>query len=149
VLCSHMSGAKHVRSAKPLAASQPLINRLMNKGTSAVANDHSSIPITPSTVVHDSTIVNDSTSRTVITAGDAEEGIVHNDVVSVDPSCVRKSQKTPYFAAEQVTKAEVLWCLKSIASHYSYNSSSDMKEIMCQMFPDSAICKNISIGATK
>jgi len=39
--------------------------------------------------------------------------------------------------------------LKCVMSHYSYNSCSDMKDVLKMMFPDSSIANKMSIGSTK
>jgi hypothetical protein len=54
-----------------------------------------------------------------------------------------------YTSNDQVTRAEIVWCLKCITSHFSYNSSCDMKGIFQLMFPDSSIAQRMTIGSTK
>ena len=44
---------------------------------------------------------------------------------------------------------EIRWAFKIVMSHYSYNSSSNLKSLFKVMFPDSEICKNISLGSAK
>ena len=45
--------------------------------------------------------------------------------------------------------AEILWCMKVVKSHYSYNSCSDFTKILTKMCPDSDIATKISLGKTK
>ena len=45
--------------------------------------------------------------------------------------------------------AEILWCMKVVKSHYSYNSCSDFTKILTKMRPDSDIATKISRGKTK
>ena len=45
-----------------------------------------------------------------------------------------------------VIRAEVLWTLKVVRCHYSFNSCND---ISATMFPDSGIAKTFTCGATK
>jgi len=54
-----------------------------------------------------------------------------------------------YTSNDQVTRAEIVRCLKCITSHLSYNSSSDIKGIFQLMFPDSSIAQRMTIGSTK
>lgn len=51
--------------------------------------------------------------------------------------------------SEDVLHAEVLWVLKVIASHYSFNSSKDISQLFSKMFSDSQIAQSFSCGATK
>lgn len=50
---------------------------------------------------------------------------------------------------EDTLKAEVLWCLNMMESHYSFNSSGGTGALFSAMFPDSAIAKTFACGATK
>ena len=46
-------------------------------------------------------------------------------------------------------KAELLWALKSVMSHFSYNSSQDIGDVFRAKYPDSKIAQQWSCGATK
>ena len=68
--------------------------------------------------------------------------------------CLNTADKNPqtlstYVRKNVVTKSEVLWALKVVANHFSYNSSKDLGEIFKLMFPDSNIAKKLSIGSSK
>ena len=45
--------------------------------------------------------------------------------------------------------AEILWCMKVVKSHYSYNSCPDITKILTKMCPDSDIATKISPGKAK
>ena len=45
--------------------------------------------------------------------------------------------------------AEVLWAMKVVASHYSYNSCTDTEKLFQRMFPDSVIAKSFTCGERK
>ena len=38
-------------------------------------------------------------------------------------------------------KAEILWALKTVKSHFSYNSATDITDVFRAMFPDSTIAQ--------
>ena len=46
-------------------------------------------------------------------------------------------------------KAEILWALKTVMSHFSYNSSTNIADVFRAMFPDSAIAQKMNCGPTK
>ena len=46
-------------------------------------------------------------------------------------------------------KAEILWALKTVMSHFSYNSATDITDVFRAMFPDSAIAQKMNCGPTK
>ena len=46
-------------------------------------------------------------------------------------------------------KAEIFWVLKSVMSHFSYNSAHVITDVFKAMFPDSIIGQHMSCGPTK
>ena len=54
-----------------------------------------------------------------------------------------------YVRKDDVLKSEILWALKVIDSHFSYNSSKNIKELLKLMFPDSKIADKMTLGSTK
>ncbi|GBM48075.1 hypothetical protein AVEN_34399-1 [Araneus ventricosus] len=56
---------------------------------------------------------------------------------------------TSYVTKNNVLDAEIIWALKCIRSHLSYNSSEDSHKLFARMFPDSAIAQMFTCGATK
>ena len=44
---------------------------------------------------------------------------------------------------------EILWCLKAINAHWSYNSCTDIAKLLHSMLPDSKIAGQFSMGKTK
>ena len=46
-------------------------------------------------------------------------------------------------------KAEILWALKSVVSHFPYNSAVNIVDVFRAMFPDSAIAQKMQCGPTK
>lgn len=54
-----------------------------------------------------------------------------------------------YVSGDDVMKAEILWAMKCVTSHFSMNSARDIKDIFQMMFPDSSIAKKITVGSTK
>ena len=45
--------------------------------------------------------------------------------------------------------AEIRWAFKTVMSRNSYNSSGNLKSLFKVMFPDSEICKHISLSSSK
>lgn len=56
---------------------------------------------------------------------------------------------TRYVDTLEVKKAEIIWGIKTVMSHISLNSNSDIGEMFRTMFPDSEIAKKFSCSATK
>ena len=68
-----------------------------------------------------------------------QEGMHWSETVSMSKFTLTQEQH----------KAEILWALKSVMSHFSYNSSQDIGDVFRAMFPDSKIAQQWSCGATK
>ena len=51
------------------------------------------------------------------------------------------SELLKFISKEDITTAEVIWAMKLVMTHSSYNSFKDAAEILKSMFPDSEIVK--------
>ena len=63
-----------------------------------------------------------------------------------EKSATLEQQMKMYVTGESVVKAEILWAIKSVMSHFSFRASSDMRGLFQNMFPDSAIAKNLDVA---
>lgn len=54
-----------------------------------------------------------------------------------------------FMAGKEVLKAEVLWALKCVSSNYSYNSCSEIADVLKTMFTDSDIAKQFTLSPAK
>ena len=54
-----------------------------------------------------------------------------------------------FVTKNDVLKAEVLWVLKVVTSHFSYKSCEGMNELFLKMFPDSNVAKQFACGESK
>ena len=61
----------------------------------------------------------------------------------------RLSSMTKLTLTREQHKAEIFWALKSVMSHFSYNSAHDITDVFKAMFPDSIIAQHMSCGLTK
>ena len=60
------------------------------------------------------------------------------------------TRKMDNFTVKQDTlRAEVIWTMKLVTSHQSYNSSDDMSDLFKDMFHDSEIAKKFQCGSRK
>ena len=66
-------------------------------------------------------------------------------------NATQRSQTTleGHVTKDNVLKAETLWTLKLITSHYSFNSSKDTFQLFSAMFPDSQIVQQFACGERK
>lgn len=84
--------------------------------------------------------------KTEAANGESQEALQESQVTD-EP---RKNQSIlKFIGKEEVLKAEILWALKLVASHSSYNSFKDAAEIFKLMFPDSEISKKVTLGSSK
>ena len=61
----------------------------------------------------------------------------------------RLSSMTKLTLTREQHKAEIFWALKSVMSHFSYNSAHDITDVFKEMFPDSIIAQHMSCGPSK
>ena len=59
------------------------------------------------------------------------------------------NQVTKFTLTKHQHKAEILWAMKTVMSHFSYNAVADIADIFRAMFPDSAIAQKMNCGPTK
>lgn len=57
--------------------------------------------------------------------------------------------KKPVAKSEDVLKAEILWAMKTVLSHFSCSSSNRISQLFQRMFPDSMIAAQFTCGKTK
>ena len=75
--------------------------------------------------------------------------------VSEVPTCSKKEtlEKSPsidsYLLKDDVTKAEIRWCMRTIVKQSSCNSCEKLKDLFCDMFPHSKIAEGFALGPTK
>lgn len=68
---------------------------------------------------------------------------------SVEAVSSHPREISKFFLNDQVTKAEILWCLRTVMTHSSFRSNSDLPEIFRMMFPDSDIAKKFKLKKDK
>ena len=61
----------------------------------------------------------------------------------------RSSSMTKLILTREQHKGEIFWALKSVMSHFSYNSAHDITDVFKAMFPDSIIAQHMSCCPTK
>ena len=61
----------------------------------------------------------------------------------------RSSSMTKLTLTREQHKAEIFWTLKSVMSHFSYNSAHYITDVFKVMFPDSIISQHMSCDPTK
>ena len=54
-----------------------------------------------------------------------------------------------YVTGENDTKAEIMWSMKSVLSHFAFCVSCHIGGLFQNMFPDSTIAKKFACGKTK
>ena len=57
----------------------------------------------------------------------------------------QSSMKT-FTTNEIVMKAEILWSVKSVMAHFSFNASADIGDLFKKMFPDIVIASSLLVG---
>ena len=54
-----------------------------------------------------------------------------------------------FYEKDEITKAEIRWCLQTVSSHFSQSAAGACSELFKIMFPDSEIAQGITLGRSK
>lgn len=81
----------------------------------------------------------------------ASDAPTSSSTLATTPSSAATKTRTmlDYASKNEVLKAEVLWVLKIMNSHYSFKSSEDTSRLFTAMFPDSQIAAKFACGERK
>ncbi|KAG8175604.1 hypothetical protein JTE90_019416 [Oedothorax gibbosus] len=66
-----------------------------------------------------------------------------------EPIPKQDSGLASYTTGKGALDAEILWAIKCVLSHFSYNSCQGNAELFSRMFPDSTIAKQFALGERK
>lgn len=124
-IISHSTSSKHIAQKKEIASHDSIAN-FFKPGSSSSA--------TPTPAVSDSLTVS---------------CVLPTPTIGCSSQLSSRSSINPFIISEATTKAEILWALKCIWSHYSYRSCENIQELWSMMFTDSEIAKQLTLGKTK
>lgn len=146
-LVSHMEGSKHQKMMNAAVNLQLDMKTFIKKAQSTEASELSTEVAVARSDVGGSNINAEGCCPEAIR--DENTLAAPSESISSVNTNISRSITKHFLPNEHIAKAEILWALKAVSSHYSFNSCSNLKDILCAMFPDSAIAKSISIGKTK
>lgn len=140
-LVSHMSSQKHKKSFAATHSLSIMAFYGNVGGESSVAAQSSA-----STSMGQS-LVNTNSDLVIQPLGSTSSG----DVIQLEPCSTKKEPKglNKFLLKDDVTKAEILWCLYIIRHHNSKNSSGQAVSLFPKMFPDSEIASKMQLQRTK
>jgi len=116
---SHMKGSKHQQKVRAVRTNPSVFSHFNPKSNAPVSGSQGSTCENP----------DDRPTPTV--------------------SSSASTSKLTVVSLEDQWRAEVLWTMKVVTSHYSYNSCTDVEKLFQNMFPDSDIAKKFTCGEKK
>lgn len=72
-----------------------------------------------------------------------------DELIREEEKATEKASVSKFVLKKEQHKAEIVWALKSVMSHFSYNSTQDIGDVFRVMFPDSKTAQLWSCGPTK
>lgn len=103
--------------------------------------------------VSTSVSTSESLSATISSVSESVEStqFIRDEGNNLSKGIVSNSEKSinKFFLNDQVTKAEILWCLRTVMTHSSFRSNSDLPDIFKLMFPDSEIASKLQLRKDK
>jgi hypothetical protein len=149
-LNSHAKSSKHLKCSAPAVDNQ---TRLTSFLTRPAIDTIMVVPTRLQATVVEETVHGDIEAGLVVAADSSTTTAEHLTLSqSAQPTTVVNvpvKGLAGYVLNDQVTKAEALWAMKTVMSHFSFNASGNLKDIFGTMFPDSAIARKLTIGSTK
>jgi hypothetical protein len=142
-IVSHMQSAKHKhlwQERQQLASTQNSLNFF------ATASATGRPTAGPSSRSEEATVAMTSTSPAL---SDTATSVSATLQIAVPTTGTRTPALTSFLNKDDVTKAEIMWTLKTVMSNYSYNSATGLNELLQAMFPDSEIAKKFQLSSTK
>lgn len=133
---SHQQGKKHKLKEKSAVTSVPLQNIVsyMKNSVTCSASEYTSPEAVPSTSGLPQSV------ECINPVGNAEQCKVKE---------LKLGSMDKYLYKDNVIRAEIMWCLHSIATHKSLRSSEKDVKVFPIMFPDSEIVKGMQLGRDK
>src|SRR6476469_7886103 len=151
-LNSHAKSTKHIKFSIPTADSMDTQTRLTSFVTRAAKDTTMLVQTRLQATVLQENVHGDIEAGLVVTAESSTTTAEHLTLPQIaQPTTVVNvplKGLAGYVINDQITKAEALWAMKSVMSHFSFNASGNLKDIFETMFPDSAIAKQLTIGST-
>lgn len=129
-ITSHMAGKKHQTIARSKECAPSLRFFFPSSNTASSNTSIFTATATSNTNNKETTTVEQSKEHPTIT-------------LAQHPSMAT------FLSKENVTKAEILWCLELVAGHSSMRAAASCVELFPVMFPDSQIAAKIQLGRIK
>lgn len=140
---SHMDSTKHKRLAQEQQELSSHQNSIKFFTTTVASNASTAGPSSAIDATHHVTSTVTSELQLTMSSDSSSQNI------STSTSETVTDKLSSFLHKDDVTKAEVMWTLKTVMSNYSYNSAAGLNEIFKFMFPDSEIAKKFQLGSTK
>lgn len=132
---SHMAGVKHKRA----------VCSVSNIGVKAYFK--LSVPCeTEKVVAEPSTSSDKSASSCTIGSFQASTDAT---IQKSTPSCMKLSKMESFVVKDEITKAEIIWCINTVMQHFSLRGSENSVSLFSEMFPDSVIASKMQLHKTK
>ena len=105
-------------------------------------------PSQTSTVVASSSKADDCLEGPVVPPPPKQNPTV-SKIVGAEACPSQQTTLSTHVAKDDVLKAEILWAIKCLTSHFSCNSSNNTNKLFQAVFPDSGIAQQFGCGKTK
>lgn len=128
---SHMLSKKHITIQNLKDSNKPLFEKSNGPSISSSFSTSQNVEI----------------SRTDTDATDAVQ--IKSKVLSQARENLKSTGMISYLEKDNVTKAEVVWCLKSVLYHNSLRDIESSVSTMKLLFPDSKIAKSLKLSKDK
>lgn len=138
-LISHMKGKKHLKAAA--MAKSPNLGAFFRMEPQPSTSTKASIP---GTSTEKMLVSPETTSNTLSMRPEPSPVTVESPQLPLGKHGIKR-----FLFNQQVTKAEIIWCIQSVMTHLSFRSASSAVKAMKAMFTDSDIAQKMELQRTK
>ena len=151
-ITSHANGIKHKQNMKSVQSSVSMdvfVDSSSGKATCSLSSDN----VPPKPTLSSCGNISSNVGSNVSVASTFTSNSVANSSSSMSDSIANSSSKSTGIKAmlqrDEVTRAEILWCLHLVRNHTSQRSGEEAVELFPKMFHDSEIAKKMKLHRTK
>ena len=142
-LMSHMKSVKHEKNVR-----SGCVSVLSLFKASSTASTLSKLPAVKTPSQDLATASSSKLSATSVQIVDCE---TQSQTIKATSSIIITGQNSmrSYVMGDDTLTTEILWALKAVSAHFSFNSCAHISELFTRLFPDSEIAKKITCGSDK
>ena len=143
-LMSHMKSVKHEKNVRSGCVS--VLSLFKASNTASMPSELPAVETPPQDLAIASSSKSSATSVQIVDCETQSQIIKAIRLISLLDKILCD---VTHVTGDDILTTEILWALKAVSAHFSFNSCAHISELFTRMFPDSEIAKKITCGSDK